>query len=273
MKEISFKNKSFLIANSYLKLFETQLQILNDSSNELTLINQEVNIHKEKVARREIGFITSNKTFVPGMKMKRSEMEEKPVKYIRKPIDYSQLDDVGHGVKMLNSDLMMRQNSYTSTTTNSQSSSSSSMLYTCDTMMQNHSLPNYDDFPTPPLALKSSGLASLNANSSGRDTIRSTTSNSSYYNRPSVAVILPPSVPSEYLSRAELGIYSSKKEINLNQSSCSDYLSSSSINQTTLDIRRASQTSAGFITSNTTNNNKFSNGNYNSSEYSSSYIL
>lgn len=253
-----------------MKLFETQFQTLNDSSNDLTLINQEVNIHKEKVARREIGFITTNKLFVPGMKMKRSEMEEKPVKYIRKPIDYSQLDDVGHGVKMLNGDSMMRQNSYTSTNSHS---SSNSLLYSCDSMMQTHSLSNYDDFPTPPLALKSSTLASLNTNSSGRDTIRSTTSNSSsYYNRPSVAVILPPSVPSEYLSRQELGIYSSKKELNLNQSSCSDYLSSSSINQTTMDMRRASQTSAGFISSNTPSS-KYPNGNYNSSEYSSSYIL
>ncbi len=247
------------------------MQTINDSSNELTLINQEVNIHKEKVARREIGFITTNKLFVPGMKMKRSEMEEKPVKYIRKPIDYSQLDDVGHGVKMTNGDnLVMRQNSYTSANSHS---SSGSLLYSCDSMMQTHSLSNYDDFPTPPLALKSSTLSSLNANSSGRDTIRSTTSNSSsYYNRPSVAVILPPAVPTEYLSRQELGIYSSKKELNLNQSSCSDYLSSSSINQTTMDMRRVSQHSAGFLTSSSTNS-KYTNGNCNSSEYSSSYIL
>ncbi len=32
--------------------------------------------------------------------MKNPEIEEKPVKYIRKPIDYSILDDVGHGVKL-----------------------------------------------------------------------------------------------------------------------------------------------------------------------------
>ena len=237
---------SFLVANSYLKLFETQLQMLNDSSNELSLINQEVNIHKEKVARREIGFITTNKFYMPGLKLKRSEMEEKPVKYIRKPIDFSLLDDVGHGVKMMSPNrdrAINRKNSY--------SSDHSDAIVTS----------GFDDFPTPPLMLKSS----LNASSSGRDTIRSTTSNSSYYNRPSVSVILPPSVPSEYLSRQELGIYSSKKE--LNQSSCSDYMSStSSITQATLDLRRISQTSQGFA------NNK-NNVTYNSSEYSSSYIL
>ena len=250
-----------MIANSYLRLFETQFQSLNDVSNELSSISHEVSIHKEKVARREIGFITTNKYFVPGMKIKRSEMEEKPTKYTRKPIDYTSLDDIGHGVKIMNGDMMLRQNSYTST--------QSGAIYNEPV---NQSTAHYDEFPTPPLMLKSNAIAALNSSSSGRDTVRSTTSGSSYY-RPSVSVILPPAVPSEYLSRQELGIYSSKKE--LNQSGCSDYMSSASMNQATLDFRRASQTSNGLsVTSSkvSTHPNSISNT-YNSSEYSSSYIL
>ncbi len=47
----------------------------------------------------------------------------------------------------------------------------------------------------------------------GLGTVRSTNSTASSYYRAPVA---PPSVPSEYLSRQELGIYSSKKELTQN---------------------------------------------------------
>lgn len=64
-------------------------------------------IHKEKVARREIGVLTANKIFTrpggvknPGIIF--PDTQERPVKYSRKPIDYGVLDDVGHGVKVGN---------------------------------------------------------------------------------------------------------------------------------------------------------------------------
>jgi len=62
-------------------------------------------IHKEKVARREIGELTTNKTTtrLPGMKHPGIIFPEKPetqVKYVRKPIDYTVLDGIGHGVKV-----------------------------------------------------------------------------------------------------------------------------------------------------------------------------
>jgi hypothetical protein len=59
------------------------------------------------------------------------------------------------------------------------------------------------DIPTPP---PSSSLM-MQQLGNGMGTIRG---NSSYYRTP----VVPPSVPSEYLSRQELGIYSSKKELN-----------------------------------------------------------
>ncbi|XP_039377770.1 abl interactor 1 isoform X12 [Mauremys reevesii] len=62
---------------------------------------QTVDIHKEKVARREIGILTTNKNTSRTHKIIAPANMERPVRYIRKPIDYTVLDDVGHGVKWL----------------------------------------------------------------------------------------------------------------------------------------------------------------------------
>lgn len=61
---------------------------------------QTVDIHKEKVARREIGILTTNKNTSRTHKIIAPANMERPVRYIRKPIDYTVLDDVGHGVKV-----------------------------------------------------------------------------------------------------------------------------------------------------------------------------
>ncbi|XP_062288398.1 abl interactor 2-like isoform X22 [Scomber scombrus] len=61
---------------------------------------QTVDIHKEKVARREIGILTTNKNTSRSHKIVAPANPERPVRYIRKPIDYSVLDDIGHGVKV-----------------------------------------------------------------------------------------------------------------------------------------------------------------------------
>lgn len=61
---------------------------------------QTVDIHKEKVARREIGILTTNKNTSRSHKIIAPANLERPVRYIRKPIDYSVLDDTGHGVKV-----------------------------------------------------------------------------------------------------------------------------------------------------------------------------
>ncbi len=62
-------------------------------------------IHKEKVARREIGVLTTNKTTSRPQGVKNPgiifpEQPERPVKYVRKPIDYCVLDELGHGIKV-----------------------------------------------------------------------------------------------------------------------------------------------------------------------------
>lgn len=65
------------------------------------LLFQTVDIHKEKVARREIGILTTNKSTLRTHKIIAPPNMERPVRYIRKPIDYNVLDDVGHGVKVM----------------------------------------------------------------------------------------------------------------------------------------------------------------------------
>lgn len=67
----------------------------------LTSCPQTVDIHKEKVARREIGILTTNKNTSRTHKIIAPANPERPVRYIRKPIDYSLLDDMGHGVKVV----------------------------------------------------------------------------------------------------------------------------------------------------------------------------
>ena len=65
---------------------------------------QTVNIHKEKVARREIGVLTTNKSTTIPQGVKNGiifpDHAERPMKYQRKNIDYTMLDDIGHGVKV-----------------------------------------------------------------------------------------------------------------------------------------------------------------------------
>jgi hypothetical protein len=156
------------------------------------------------------------------VKVKKPDIDEKAVKYIRKPVDYSILDDVGHGVKLArHSDPLAkigvqtvgRQNSYSSTHSSSAATLNNTSLSAAAASNQ-----TLNETQTPPLLLKSSQL---------NGTVRSTTSAlqqaqqaaQGHYRAP----VAPPSVPSEYLSRQELGIYSSKKE--LNQSAGGDSLS------------------------------------------------
>ncbi|XP_058405639.1 abl interactor 2 isoform X9 [Diceros bicornis minor] len=70
-------------------------------------MEQTVDIHKEKVARREIGILTTNKNTSRTHKIIAPANLERPVRYIRKPIDYTILDDIGHGVKVSTQNMKM----------------------------------------------------------------------------------------------------------------------------------------------------------------------
>ncbi|XP_042570030.1 abl interactor 1 isoform X10 [Cyprinus carpio] len=87
------------LANNVLQLLDIQASQLRRMESSINHISQTVDIHKEKVARREIGILTTNKNTSRTHKIIAPGNIERPVRYIRKPIDFTVLDDVGHGVK------------------------------------------------------------------------------------------------------------------------------------------------------------------------------
>uniref|UniRef100_A0A3B3DWE6 Abl-interactor 2b n=1 Tax=Oryzias melastigma TaxID=30732 RepID=A0A3B3DWE6_ORYME len=89
------------LANNVLQMLDIQASQLRRMESSINHISQTVDIHKEKVARREIGILTTNKNTSRTHKIIAPANPERPVRYIRKPVDYSLLDDMGHGVKVL----------------------------------------------------------------------------------------------------------------------------------------------------------------------------
>ncbi|XP_037831993.1 abl interactor 2-like isoform X4 [Kryptolebias marmoratus] len=89
------------LANNVLQMLDIQASQLRRMESSVNHISQTVDIHKEKVARREIGILTTNKNTSRAHKIIAPANPERPVRYIRKPIDYSMMDDTGHGVKWL----------------------------------------------------------------------------------------------------------------------------------------------------------------------------
>ncbi|CRK94970.1 CLUMA_CG008458, isoform A [Clunio marinus] len=88
------------LASNYIQLLDLQANNLAEMESQMNHIAQTVMIHKEKVARREIGVLTANKVSTRQYKIVAPSNPEKPIKYVRKPIDYSLLDEVGHGMTL-----------------------------------------------------------------------------------------------------------------------------------------------------------------------------
>ncbi|XP_004556600.1 ABI family, member 3a isoform X1 [Maylandia zebra] len=88
------------LASGVLSLLDAQTNQLRHMESSINLIGQTVDMHKEKVFRREIGVFTvvrrvprSHKILPP------TSMQPRP-SYSRKPINYQQLDSLGHGMKV-----------------------------------------------------------------------------------------------------------------------------------------------------------------------------
>uniref|UniRef100_A0A8C6FPV8 Abl interactor 2 n=1 Tax=Moschus moschiferus TaxID=68415 RepID=A0A8C6FPV8_MOSMO len=95
------------LANNVLQMLDIQASQLRRMESSINHISQTVDIHKEKVARREIGILTTNKNTARTHKIIAPTNLERPVRYIRKPIDYTILDDIGHGVKVSTQNMKM----------------------------------------------------------------------------------------------------------------------------------------------------------------------
>ena len=158
-----------------------------EMESQMNHIAQTVMIHKEKVARREIGVLTANKVSTRQYKIVAPLNPEKPIKYVRKPIDYSLLDDVGHGLMLSNQKKMQHRGS------------SQGSLQAMGSLGANISVgpPPTTKPPTPPQMARNPGnMGTLKPGSTG------TLKRTEYRTPP---VVVPPQVPSHYAPNYPMG--------------------------------------------------------------------
>ncbi|XP_069760711.1 abl interactor 2-like [Narcine bancroftii] len=87
------------LAEKLLRLLDLQASEISNMESSINCLSQRVNMYKEKVARREIGIFTTIRTTPKVNKIIPPSNPIQRVKYTRKPIVYTILDDIGHGVK------------------------------------------------------------------------------------------------------------------------------------------------------------------------------
>lgn len=167
------------LAYNLLHMLDLQGTQMAEMESQINHISQTVSIHKEKVARREIGILTTNKVNPRQHKILVPANPERPVKYIRKPIDFSLLDDIGHGIKLPQGNSRSKRGS-----TQSQFNGTSGHL-----MSQSVGPAPTTKPPTPPQSVRSVGSLSRG---------------SKEYRTPAPP-IAPPQVPSNYAPNYPMG--------------------------------------------------------------------
>ncbi|XP_050069677.1 abl interactor 2 [Anopheles maculipalpis] len=177
------------LAFNFLQLMDLQATQMAEMESQMNHISQTVMIHKEKVARREIGVLTANKISSRQYKIVAPLNPEKPIKYVRKPIDYTLLDDVGHGIALTNNNQKKHR------------VSSQGSIQT--TISPNVSVgpPPTTKPPTPPQMTRSAGHSgTLGKPVSNTGTLGKA---SREYRTP--PVVVPPQVPSHYAPNYPVG--------------------------------------------------------------------
>ncbi|KAG4080221.1 hypothetical protein HA402_008292 [Bradysia odoriphaga] len=172
------------LAYNYLQLLDLQTTQLSEMESQMNHIAQTVSIHKEKVARREIGVLTANKVSARQYKIVAPLNPEKPIKYVRKPIDYSILDELGHGIAQSH-----KQKHRGSSQGSIQSVNAITMVGPPPTTKP----------PTPPQVVRgNTGTLGKSAGNTG-----TLGKSSREYRTP--PVVIPPQVPSHYAPNYPLG--------------------------------------------------------------------
>ncbi|XP_047212050.1 abl interactor 1-like isoform X1 [Girardinichthys multiradiatus] len=88
------------LANSVLSLLDAQTNQLRQMESSINVIGQTVEMHKEKVSRREIGTFTAVRRVPRNHKIIPPTGAQPRPPYSRRPINYQQLDELGHGIKV-----------------------------------------------------------------------------------------------------------------------------------------------------------------------------
>ncbi|XP_044764738.1 abl interactor 2-like [Coccinella septempunctata] len=171
------------LAYNFLQLLDLQTSQLAEMESQMNHISQTVMIHREKVARREIGVLTANKSTNRQYKIIAPANPEKPIKYVRKPIDYTIYDDIGHGA---------RNNG---TPKQKQRGSSQGSIQSLNSMVGNSVGPAPTTKPpTPPQVSRAPSKVSITG---------TLTKNSRDYRTP--PAVAPPQVPSHYAPNYPMG--------------------------------------------------------------------
>ncbi|XP_015741077.1 ABI gene family member 3 [Coturnix japonica] len=87
------------LATTFLQLLDLQAAELQKLEANVSCVAQSVDMHKEKVSRREIGALTVSKRFPSHQKITSPPNPPSLEPYYRKPLNFSILDDIGHGIK------------------------------------------------------------------------------------------------------------------------------------------------------------------------------
>ncbi|CBY22174.1 unnamed protein product [Oikopleura dioica] len=87
------------LASDMLMLLKEQEDELLRLTSSIENLSDTVDIHCEKVSRREVGSLTYRRNISRMEPIKYPANPERAVKYIRKAINYNELDDIGHGLR------------------------------------------------------------------------------------------------------------------------------------------------------------------------------
>lgn len=187
------------LAFNYLQLLDLQTQQLGEMESQMNHIAQTVSIYKEKVARREIGVLTANKVSSRQYKIVAPLNPEKPIKYVRKPIDYAQLDEVGHGMASNAGGVGLRQKSGRVSSQGSVQSIGQPPGQNANSMV---GPPPTTKPPTPP-QMQQHQQRGGNMGTLTKAGNTGTLGKSSQYRTP--PVVVPPQVPSHYAPNYPMG--------------------------------------------------------------------